>query len=171
MYARQFGLPVTILRLMMVYGPGQKPFKAVPTIILSLLAGESPKLSSGDRPLDWVFLDDVVDAFQRVIEADAPPVGPVDIGTGRLHTVRDMAERIHAAIPGSPPPTFGALPDRPNEVIRRARTRLARETLGWHATTPLRVGIQRTVDSYRESVRGPGVSSGPRPARPGRSRG
>jgi nucleoside-diphosphate-sugar epimerase len=158
MYARQFGLPVTILRLMMVYGPGQKPFKVVPTIILSMLAGEAPRLSSGDRPLDWVFLDDVIDAFQRVIEAEALPVGPLDIGTGRLHTVRDMAERIHAAIPGSPAPTFGALADRPHEVVRRARTRQAREALGWRATTPLRVGIQRTIESYRDSLRGTGAS-------------
>jgi UDP-glucose 4-epimerase len=154
MYAATFGLPTIILRPMMVYGPGQKPFKVIPATILAMLSGERATLSSGQRPLDWVYLDDVVDAFAAAIEVADPPIGPIDLGTGKLTTVRDLAEQIHEMIPGSPAPEFGARPDRPQEVVRRARTGVARQALGWEASTPLRVGLQRTIDSYRQEIPG-----------------
>jgi UDP-glucose 4-epimerase len=150
MYAAVFGLPTVIVRPMMVYGPGQKTFKVIPSIILSMLAGQPANLSSGERPLDWVYVDDIVAAFVAAIEAADPPVGPIDLGTGRLRTVREMAGRIGRLIPGAPAPAFGSRPDRPLEVVRRARTRPARESLGWTATTSIRTGLRRTIDAYRE---------------------
>jgi len=169
MYAASFGLPTVILRPMMVYGPGQKPFKVVPSIILAMLAARSAQLSSGQRPLDWVYVDDVVEGFVAAIEAPSPPVGPIDLGSGRLRTVREIAERIRAMIPGGPAPEFGSLPDRPDEVVRRARTRIARETLGWRVAMPLGAGLQRTIDAYRDQPMGEGYPI--RPAnRPGKPR-
>jgi nucleoside-diphosphate-sugar epimerase len=167
MYAARFGLPTVILCPMMVYGPGQKPFKVIPSIILAMLAGEPPRLSSGQRPLDWVYVDDVVAAFVAAIEATSPPVGPIDLGTGRLRTVREMADRIHALIPGSPSPVFGSLPDRPDETVRRASTRQAREAFGWRATTGIGAGLHRTIESYRDQIGGAGYPIDPARCREG----
>jgi UDP-glucose 4-epimerase len=149
MYAASFGLPTVILRPMMVYGPGQKSFKVVPSMILAMLAGRPAQLSSGQRPLDWVYVDDVVAGFVAAIGADSPPVGPIDLGTGKLRTVREIAERVRSMIPGSHAPEFGSIPDRPDAVIRRARTRATKSALGWQAVTPIDTGLQRTIDSYR----------------------
>ena len=66
-YARMFhalyGLPVTVLRIFMTYGPAQKDVrKVLPYVILSALRGEAPELASGARPVDWIYVEDVVQA-------------------------------------------------------------------------------------------------------------
>jgi UDP-glucose 4-epimerase len=45
-------------------------------------------------------------------------------------------------------PRFGALPDRPNERIRVARTEQTKAVLGWAPRTPLNLGLAATVDWY-----------------------
>ena len=50
----------------MVYGPGQLDLhKLVPYVTVSLLRGGSPQLTGGERGVDWIYVDDVVDAFLR----------------------------------------------------------------------------------------------------------
>jgi UDP-glucose 4-epimerase len=67
-YARMFRalyqIPVVIAKIFMVYGSGQTDHtKLIPYVILSLLRGEAPRLSSGVRLVDWIFVDDVVDGL------------------------------------------------------------------------------------------------------------
>ena len=57
-----FARPVVVARLFMVYGPGQRdPRKLIPGAIASFLRGEAPCIFSGKRPVDWVFIGDVVE--------------------------------------------------------------------------------------------------------------
>ena len=74
-YARMFhglyGTPVVLARLFMVYGPAQKDLrKLIPYLVLSLLRGREPKLSSGSREVDWIYVDDVVDGLILAAECD-----------------------------------------------------------------------------------------------------
>src|SRR5262249_11002191 len=67
-YARMFhslyGLQTITLRIAMVYGPDQPDeSKLIPYVIRSLLGGNAPRLSSGRREVDWVYIEDVVDAM------------------------------------------------------------------------------------------------------------
>ena len=68
----------------MVYGPGQIDVrKLIPYVILSILRGEAPKLTSGDRPVDWVFVEDVIDgliaaALRPRIQAGQPSTSVPD---------------------------------------------------------------------------------------------
>ena len=55
MFHAVFATPVVIVRIFMTYGPGQNRAKVIPHIICSLLRGESPRLSSGDRQIDWIY--------------------------------------------------------------------------------------------------------------------
>src|SRR5215212_8525730 len=75
-YARMFyslwNVRVSVLRISMVYGPAQPDItKLIPYSTLALLRGEPPLLSSGKRMVDWVYVDDVVDAFIRTAETEA----------------------------------------------------------------------------------------------------
>jgi UDP-glucose 4-epimerase len=153
-YARLFdklyGLPVVNLRVFMVYGPGQRDgTKLVPYVINSLLRGEGPKLSSGRREVDWIYVDDVVAAFVAATEAEKAPGNTLDVGSGELVSIRSLVEQIVPLVSDDARPEFGALPDRPGERPRLADVAPSRETIGWEPSTPLDVGLARTVEWFR----------------------
>ncbi len=153
MFHQLYRVPVAILRTFMTYGPGQKAYKVIPYTILSLLKGEAPKTSSGLRPVDWVFVRDVIPAFIHAATCQQAVGTIIDIGSGCLVTVREVIEQIHELVPGSPTPQIGALPDRVMETVRCASIEPAMRILDWKATTPLGAGLSETVAWYRERLR------------------
>jgi UDP-glucose 4-epimerase len=160
-YARMFhalySLPVVTLRVFMVYGPGrQDEAKLVPYVTRSLLNGDPPRLSSGARAVDWVYVDDVVAAFVAAgsrAAADEVAGRVIDVGSGELTTIRSLVERVAGLVGGEAEPQFGALPDRPLEREPRADHGPARDLLGWAPQTPLDEGLARTVAWFRDQDR------------------
>lgn len=152
MFHKVFGAPVTLLRPYMTYGPGQRPHKVVPSIVLSGLHGRSPEIESGDRPIDWVYVDDVVDGMIAAAEAPGIEGMTIDLGSGRAVKLRDVAERIVSLTGGKSRPFFHASPRRPSEVVRLADLAPAREWLAWSPKTSLDEGLEITVDWYRNEV-------------------
>lgn len=152
MFAALYGLPVVQLRPFMTYGPGQKDYKVVPYTVLALLRGEAPRLSSGTRPVDWVFIDDIVEAFLAAAGAPGIEGSCIDLGSGTLVTVRDMVLTAAELVGGGIAPSFGAVGDRRMEQVRAAETETARRLLGWAATTPLREGLARTIAWYGQQT-------------------
>lgn len=156
-YARHFqalhGLPVVHLRVFMVYGPGQLDLqKLVPYVTVSLLRGEAPKLTSGAREVDWIYVDDVVDAFLRAAVAPDAVGRSLDVGSGELLSARSLVERLHELVGGDVAPEFGAVRDRRMERVRAADPATATEGMGWRPRTPLAEGLARTVDFYRSRL-------------------
>jgi UDP-glucose 4-epimerase len=153
-YARMFrstyGVKIALLRPYMTYGPGQKPYKVVPATIRALLKGETAKLGSGTRAVDWVYVADVVDAFVAAATADDIFGPTIDLGSGVGVTIRDCMLLLADLIGPEARLEFGAVPDRGE--VRIADTRVAREKLGWTARTSLRDGLQRTIQSYGKEV-------------------
>lgn len=141
------------LRIFMVYGPGQHDrTKLVPYVVTSLLREEQPKVSSGTRPVDWVYVDDVVDAFIAASTRDDLAGMTLDIGTGQLVTIRAIIERIVETVGTGVEPDFGALPERPLEIVRVADVEQTKNTLGWQPRTTLTEGLRSTVDWYRAEI-------------------
>jgi UDP-glucose 4-epimerase len=142
-----YGLPLVMVILFMTYGPRQKPFKFIPYTILTLLAGGQPNLSSGKRLVDWIYVDDVIDCF--VAAGVAPDVDgkTFEVGTSELVSIASVAQLIASLIPGSKEILFGAQPDRGHDRV--SNIALARQYLGWQPRTPLRQGLEATIDWYR----------------------
>ena len=156
-YARHFQalheLPVVHLRVFMVYGPGQLDLrKLVPYVTVSLLRGQAPKLTSGRRAVDWIYVDDVVDAFLRAGVAPGAEGRSLDVGSGELVTARSLVERLHALIGGDIAPEFGAVPERRMERVRAAVPDVAAEAMDWRPQTTLEDGLARTVAFYRSHL-------------------
>lgn len=155
-YARMFhalyGLHVVPARIGMVYGPRQTDFaKLVPYTIRCILTGERPRLGSGVRLCDWVYVDDVVDAIIAAALSDRAAGHVVDVASGRMTSVGDVVREIHA-IMGAPAPCFGNLADRPLERTYRPNPDQAFALTGWRARVELREGLRRTVDWYRAAL-------------------
>jgi nucleoside-diphosphate-sugar epimerase len=158
-YARMFhathGLSVVNLRVFMVYGPGEQDGqRLVPYAVTSLLAGEPPRLSSGTRPVDWVYVGDVVEAFLAAGEAASGDDGePIDIGSGTLVTIRELVDALAHRIDTGAAPVYGARADRPHEAAVAADLGAARRHLGWQPATPLAAGLDATIAWYRAGQR------------------
>jgi nucleoside-diphosphate-sugar epimerase len=152
MFHALYQVPVVTLRPFMTYGPHQKPHKIIPYTIRSLLNGEAPAVRSAPRLADWVYVDDVIDAFMRAATAPDVVGSTIDIGTGALTSVREVVERLHSMIQGSPAPQYCSSAPRLPEVVRRADTDVARRALKWKATTSLVDGLGRTVDWHRQEM-------------------
>jgi nucleoside-diphosphate-sugar epimerase len=149
MFHRLYGCPVVTARLFMGYGPGQARDKVIPSTILSLVRRESPRLSSGLRPLDWIYVEDVIDGLMRAAAAPGVEGATVELGSGTLLPLRAIVERLVQMIDPSITPRFGALPDRPNGDVRTADLERASTLLGWRPTTPLEAGLGKTIEWYR----------------------
>lgn len=153
-YVRMFHLlyrtPVTMVRPYMTYGPGQARHKIIPSVILSFARGEAPKLSSGKRPVDWVYVDDVIDGMLAAANFAGTECETFDLGSGQLVPIRDVVLKIAALFGDGLSPAFGALPDRPQERVRVADISGTRSKLNWSPRIGLDEGLRRTVDWYRQ---------------------
>ena len=153
MFHSLYQTPVAILRPFMTYGPGQATSKLIPSVTLSLLRGESPKLSSGRLKADWVYIADVIDGF--LLAATAPNIDgrTIELGSGALVSISDIVDQLIALTGTNIKPLFGVLPDRPGEQERAADTATASELLGWRATTALTSGLRQTVNWFRAEMK------------------
>lgn len=156
-YARMFHalyeLPVVHARIFMVYGPGQRDLrKLVPYTILSLLRGAAPRVSAGDRLVDWIYVEDVARGLLRLGEKDGIQGQRVDLGTGILTPVRDVVMQITGLVRSEILPEFGAVAARPMEQVRRADVAAAARITGWQPEFSLADGLARTVDWYSALV-------------------
>ncbi|MEU6788115.1 NAD-dependent epimerase/dehydratase family protein [Nonomuraea angiospora] len=149
LYHRLWDLPVTVLRPSMVYGPAQPDTtKLVPYVTLCLLRGQHPRLTKATKLADWIYVDDVVDAFVLAGESDKAIGHTLDIGTGVKTPAHEVVERIYRITGTSTRPEFGATPDRPHDITQVGDIAPAADRLGWRPVTELDEGLRRTVDWY-----------------------
>jgi UDP-glucose 4-epimerase len=154
-YARMFHalykLPVVIARVFMVYGPAQQDLtKLIPYVTLSLLRGEKPKISSGGRPVDWIYVSDVIDGFMALGQAQGIDGGTFDLGSGKLVSIRELVEQLAVIVDPRAKVEFGALADRPLEPTRLAKVAETFASIGWKPRVELQDGLERTVDWYKK---------------------
>ena len=155
-YARMFHalyqLPVIIPRPFMVYGPGQWDLtKLLPYVITSLLRGDTPRISSGTRQLDWVYVADVVDGLLVAAKSQYVDARTIDLGTGELVSIRDTVALVQELLGGRTEALFGAVADRPLERPHAARIDETTRLLGWTPATSLKDGLSETIAWYRSS--------------------
>jgi UDP-glucose 4-epimerase len=151
LFRAAYGLPLVMVTLFMTYGPRQKPFKVIPYTILTLLAGEQPRLSSGKRLVDWIYVDDVIDCFVAAGTAPDLEGKTFEVGSSELVSIASAANLIGSLIPGSKAILFGAEQDRGHDRVSNIGP--AAQYLGWQPRTPLRQGLEATIDWYRQHHR------------------
>jgi nucleoside-diphosphate-sugar epimerase len=149
-YADYFGLKSVSLRIFPPYGPGDHDRRLIPYVILSLIDGKMPDLTTGKQVWDFVFIDDIVKAYMSVIRHSSEISGHeiFNIGTGNPVSVREMVLEIMRQMDVCGEPRFGAIAHRKNEVwYNSADISKAQKILGWSPDTSLKQGIKKTIRS------------------------
>ncbi|MEB3177726.1 MAG: NAD(P)-dependent oxidoreductase [Nostocaceae cyanobacterium] len=152
MFHTIYQTPVVITKAFMTYGPRQRVHKLIPYVTTSLLQKQAPKLSSGQRQVDWIYVDDLIDGLLAAAHMPGIEGETIELGTGKLTSIRTIVEMISCIVNSGVEPLFGTLPDRPMEREWAADTQVAYEKLKWQATTPLFKGLTSTVNWYRQQI-------------------
>lgn len=166
-YSHLFGLPVTALRFFTVYGPWGRPDMALFLFTKAILEGRPIDVfNHGDSTRDFTYVDDIVEAFVRVL--DRPPAADA----GAIDRLRDPATstapfRVYNIGQQVPEPLMRMieileqclgrvaekrfLPAQPGDVaITHADAGDLERDTGFRARVSLEMGIPRFVAWYRE---------------------
>ncbi|MFA6329452.1 MAG: NAD-dependent epimerase/dehydratase family protein [Candidatus Micrarchaeia archaeon] len=81
----------SIFRLANVYGPGDKE-RVLPTFIQNAIKGKDLTVFGHDKTIDFVHVDDVVEAFLMPLKA--PTMTEVNVGSGRGISLEKVAEYV-----------------------------------------------------------------------------
>lgn len=150
MFHELYQLPVAIGRIFMTYGPTRKNLhKLIPYVILALLDGQAPELSSGRRAVDWIHVEDVVEGLLALATAPAAVGASFDLGSGVCVPIREVVEHLVALIDPALMPHFDPALDRPQEQLRVADLARSRALLGWAPRIELDQGLADTVEWFR----------------------
>jgi dTDP-glucose 4,6-dehydratase len=153
MFAGLYGLPVVIARPHLVFGPHQPPDKLIPYLIHCGLNRIPPRLSSGKRVCDPVYVKDLVRALLHMAIADGALGMTLDVGTGVGVSVAQIAGRVLSMIGSDAAPEFGARPDRAGEAPQVADLTSTHTVLPWRPAWSLDEGLLETIDWYRSHSR------------------
>ncbi|MEM1402816.1 MAG: NAD(P)-dependent oxidoreductase [Pseudomonadota bacterium] len=146
-YARDFGVNAWILRIFNVYGPGQNNNYIVPELIEKVRSGVC-KIRSGSTSRDFVYSSDVADAI--LLASVTPPLGceVVNIGSGQVFTLMEVAETIDAATSSGAELLDERVKSSNDYPVYAADISRARNLLGWGPKISFRDGIAQTCKPY-----------------------
>jgi len=147
------GLPLVTFRPFSIYGPGERPSKLIPYVILQTLRREPVRLTLATQVRDYLFVDDLIEAL-RLGLASPHAIGQVyNIGAGPEEgmSVRALVKNIlvlmgasvtlcwfdHANRNRSEPPFLVSDPTK------------AHLELGWRPRVHLPEGLGRTLEWYQ----------------------
>jgi UDP-glucuronate 4-epimerase len=169
-YAHLFGLSVTGLRFFTVYGPWGRPDMALFRFTRGILAGEPiPVFNAGQMVRDFTYVDDIVEGVVRVVDTPAQPdpdwsgddpdpatssapYRVYNIGNNMPVLLLDCIAMLEECLGRKAQMNF--LPIQPGDVTSTmADVSELERAVGFRPRTPLREGIARFVQWYREYYR------------------
>ena len=170
-YSKLYNIPSTGLRFFTVYGPAGRPDMAYFGFTDKLRRGEKIKIFNyGNCRRDFTYVDDIVEGIMRVIcrapekknGADGLPIPPYriyNIGNSKPENLLDfvtvLCEELVRA--GILPRDYDfeahreLVPMQPGDVpVTYADTEALEADTGFRPSTPLRTGLRRFAEWYRE---------------------
>jgi nucleoside-diphosphate-sugar epimerase len=149
-FAQEAGVSALVLRPFQVYGPNEASHRLIPYVMDRARQQQPIELANPGALKDWVFVGDVVEAFDRAGSVHGKGEA-IDIGTGVLTAVADVVRMVLDEV-GSDElavrSSGSQSPDRARSGA--AETLQAEQLLGWKATTPVAAGIKTTVAERRQ---------------------
>lgn len=145
-------LPVLNLRLYSVYGPLEDLSRLIPNLVAKGLKGAFPPLVDPDTSRDFVYIDDVCDAFVHAAARLTPDIygQAFNIGTGRATTIREVARVAGDVFAIRAEPIFGSMAGRSWDLPDwYAAPGKAERLLNWTAKTDLATGLKLTSEWVR----------------------
>lgn len=149
-YAEYREVPVTVLRVFNVYGPGQRAEFLIPEIIRQVRTGREIRVKDLSPKRDYIYLDDVVDAMVKALTLPGK-LNLLNIGSGKSLSVREIIDQIQQ-VSGTTLPIHSDSMERPQEIPDvRADISRARKMMKWQPDYDFSAGIQAILNMEERS--------------------
>lgn len=134
------------IRLQQMYGPGDDLSKFTTQVIEACRRNE-PRLAltPGEQRRDFIHIDDVVRAYDRILERryEFAASDSIDVGSGEAVTMRSFVELVRQVTDAATVLDFGAVPYRANEAMLCVANTGRLRALGWRPEVSLADGLAR----------------------------
>ena len=153
-YHRQHNLAIKVIRIFNTYGPHMHPNdgRVVSNFIVQALKGQDITIyGDGSQTRSFCFVDDLVAGMMAMMASADHVTGPVNLGNPGEFTMIELARLVLELTDSKSQLVFQPLPqDDPRQ--RQPDISVAKATLGWDVTVPLRQGLERTIDYFAKVV-------------------
>lgn len=150
-YHRQHNLDIKIARIFNTYGPKMhaNDGRVVSNFVVQALKGEDLTIyGDGQQSRSFCYVDEMVDAFIRLMGSGDDFIGPVNLGNPNEFTIRELAEKTLAMVGSKSKLINKPLPeDDPRQ--RQPNISLAKEKLGWEPVIKLDEGLNKTIEYFK----------------------
>jgi nucleoside-diphosphate-sugar epimerase len=164
--ARANNRRLTTLRLYSVYGPWEDPTRLLPTLLVSGQRGELPPLVSPEIARDFVYVDDVVEAFMLTALTQSSELGSVfNVGTGVQTSLAKLVDVVREQLSIPAEPQWESMPARQWDTdVWVSDADRFRSATGWAPRHTLEEGLRefaewiksdRSIRDHYESCRTP----------------
>ena len=145
-------IPVVTLRLFSPYGPYEQKNRLVPSVVLAALQKTSPVIASRQFVRDFIFIDDVLDAYEAATLIRHPSGEIFNIGSGQQHTVGEVTDTIISLLGNEVTAQTGRPQAWKNEpTCWQADIHRATSELHWEPRYSLQDGLATTVDWFKKN--------------------
>lgn len=150
-----FKFPIVTLRLALVYGPAQSSDFLIPSLIEHCIRGQNFNLMSTQKTRDWIYIDDVIDAFMMCFNSEHLLADIINIGSGKEYEVDEVAKLVIRLVNEAPIKLTNReiVENRPSDASRLVcDITKAREVLGWFPKINLEEGLKQTIAWYKKQA-------------------
>ena len=147
-YSRDFRIPVTILRPFNIYGPGQTQESLISHVIRQAKEKHSIEVKDLRPKRDYLYIDDLTDAFLKVICSESEHMGveTYNLGFGKSYSVQDIIDMTLQMI-SKKISVRSSKEYRPNEIMDcYSNSQKFSEHFGWKPQTNLVEGITKLLE-------------------------
>ena len=152
-YNRQHKLRIKVARIFNTYGPNMHPNdgRVVSNFIMQALQNKPITIyGDGSQTRSFCYVDDLIEAFVRLMNTPDEFVGPVNTGNPDEFTILELANKVIEFTGSSSKLEFKELPsDDPTQ--RQPDITVAKEVMGWEPEIKLEKGLEKTIP-YFESL-------------------
>ncbi len=148
--SRRVHLPT--LRLYSVFGPYEEPGRLFPNLIMHGLRGELPPLADADVARDFVYVDDVVEAYLLAANFRTPEWGPIyNVGSAVQTPLREVVAVARQAMNIVAEPVWSSMANRQWDANAWVSdNRKIRSQLNWQPQRSLAEGFRLMLDWFRQ---------------------
>jgi len=154
-YHRKYGLDVRIARIFNTFGPRMRrdDGRAVPNFIVQALEDRPITVyGDGTQTRSFCYITDLVEGLVRLATTDALGGEIVNLGNPQEVSILEVANLIKKLAGSRSRMVFKPLP-QDDPVRRKPDISKAKEILRWKPVTPLREGLQATIEYFRKILK------------------